>query len=188
MLQAHELKVRIYDVDEEYCRINLKQKIEIIYINKIKGYGVFATEDIAKDELTCFYPIDLITNVQPDISLRTAQYTVTIHDIDGYSIGNVIDIDNNEFPFMGHMINDGICIKLKENDTDEIIKKKIDIYNTIAPLRQNIFPFKTFNKKKQPMYMRYKERLYLPMYTTKPILAGHELFNKYGAYYWLKFN
>jgi len=175
-------KINEIDVLKQSLMNNMTfNKLDVVEVRKSKvhGNGVFAKQNIKKDEILTFYPIDILKlKVDDDSCIATfskrylnkygAVYDDRFTDYQYRMPDNNLIIgcpdftDNNNF--IGHIIND----ISKHNKTSKSIKKyKNDIKKCNAIL-----------------YNCSDNNLYVPVLASRDIIQNEEIFVSYGVQYW----
>jgi hypothetical protein len=168
-------------------------KVELKKSN-IHGYGVFAKQQILKNELITFYPGDFV-EYYPNADGAINNHITTVYRSERYEnqFGNNIHSDiskkyrNNDYRYdinehysiigcsyfkddsnyLGHFINDGA----KTNSTEKSNK----IYIKISSIKNNC------------NFYSLKD-LHIAIIAIKDIEIGEELFIRYGIGYWNSYN
>lgn len=134
------------------------------------GLGVFAVQDIEKDEIVTYYPAHIVVNKYTDeaISLIGSKvnndYALRFND---YLIYGDPNIKNKNW--IGHLINDGGDINLDKNLS---YGKWFSTYILTSKIGSNC-RFKPNEK-------------YMEIIAIKKINKGQQLYVSYGLKYWIK--
>jgi SET domain-containing protein len=179
------------------CKLNFLSEIFSFAFDKVElkkslihGLGVFAKQNINKDEIITFYPGDFVEYTPnedshlpnhltilyrsqrfenkfgevSDLKYRDNDYAFEVNSFYGIIGCNHFTDDPN---YLGHFINDGA----KTNSTE----KSNEIYLQISNLKRNC-------------KFRIIKDLHVAIVATKNINIGEELFIRYGLNYWHSFN
>lgn len=184
-----------YVIDK--CKLKFLSQIFSFAFDKVElkkslihGLGVFAKQNINKDEIITFYPGDFV-EYHPNEDSHLPNHSTILYRSHRFEnkFGEVTDLKfrNHDYCFglnsfysiigcnhftddpnyLGHFINDGA----KTNSTE----KSNEIYLQISNLKKNC-QFKTLKD------------LHVAIVATKNINIGEELFITYGLNYWHSFN
>jgi len=184
-----------YIIDK--CKLNFLSEILPFGLDKVElkkslihGLGVFAKQNIIKDEIITFYPGDFVEyhpnedshlpnhltilyrskrfenkfGTVTDAKYRDNDYAFEVNSFYGIIGCNHFTDDPN---YLGHFINDGA----KTNSTE----KSNEIYLQISNLKRNC-------------KFHIIKDLHVAIVATKNINIGEELFITYGLNYWHSFN
>ena len=175
-----------------FKEIPMDQKVEVRDINPFIGKGLFATSDILSGELIAFYPIDVICDADQTFTMKSQEdydlyrylnrYIAPVRG--GKYAGLVVHINDDQWPYVGHRINDGAAI-LEYKQTKEDTEKMVNIYNTISMAKSNVElfylgPFETG-------LGIYNDRKVFGINAKRNIKKGEELFMHYGPAKWFQY-
>ena len=184
-----------YVIDK--CNLKFLSQIFSFALDKVElkkslihGLGVFAKQNINKDEIITFYPGDFVEyhpnedshlpnhltilyrsyrfenkfGEESDLKYKDNDYAFEVNSFYGIIGCNHFTDDPN---YLGHFINDGA----KTNSTE----KQNEIYLKISNLKRNC-------------KFHILKDLHVAIIATKNINIGEELFITYGLNYWHSFN
>jgi len=156
-------------------------KLDVVEVRKstVHGNGVFAKQNIKKNDILTFYPVDILkfrveenlyipsfskrylNKYGPEYEKKFEHYQYCTPD-NNIIVGCPDFIDNNNY--IGHIIND----ISKHNKT----KKSIEEYEKIS---ENC---------NATLYNCSKYNLYVPVIANRDITKDEEIFVHYGVQYW----
>lgn len=156
-------------------------KLDVVEVRKsnVHGNGVFAKQNIKKNDILTFYPVDIL-KLRVEDNLYIASFSKRYLKIYGQEYENKFEhyqyctpdnniivgcpdfIDNNNY--IGHIIND--------------ISKHNKTKNSIKEYENNS------EKCNAILYNCCKYNLYVPVLANRDIFKDEEIFVSYGVQYW----